>query len=84
MPTVLAHSKEYFAFDKTFKDRFDAINNGKWRHLWIKPILAIPIGIILKVINCLHWQNMYRGLCRDGVAVEGVTRYFGHRPAVMN
>lgn len=69
-----ALAKEYFAFDKNLKDRFDAINNGKWRHFMDQTHIGYtnwnnPEGDQLPALA----EYVPGDYAEMGVAVEGVS-----------
>ncbi|MFP4542198.1 MAG: glycosyl hydrolase 115 family protein, partial [Opitutales bacterium] len=74
-------AREYFAFDAELRNRFDALNEGKWRHMTDQPH-----------IGYLHWQspqgNQLPALAlyepgnygEMGVAVEGFATAWPSHP----
>ncbi|HEY6527347.1 MAG TPA: glycosyl hydrolase 115 family protein [Cellvibrionaceae bacterium] len=67
-------AKEYFNFDQNLKTRFDAINNGKWRHFMDQSHLGYtnwnnPEGDQLPALA----EYVPGDYAEMGIAVEGIT-----------
>ncbi|HMW47238.1 MAG TPA: glycosyl hydrolase 115 family protein, partial [Cellvibrionaceae bacterium] len=67
-------AKEYFAFDKSLKERFDTFNNGKWRHFMDQTHIGYtnwnhPEGDQLPALA----EYLAGNYAEMGVAVEGIS-----------
>lgn len=67
-------AKDYFAFDKSLKDRFDKLNNGKWRHFMDQSHIGYtnwnhPEGDQLPALS----EYLPGDYAEMGIAVDGIT-----------